>query len=282
MDRMNIYHGDCLEVMPTLPPASVDAIITDLPYGTTACDWDSIIPLAPMWEQVKRVLKPTGIFITTASQPFTSNLIMSNIEMFKHCWYWEKSKGANFSASSFQPLKIIEDIVLFSNGAITFTNGAGGNITFNPQKGELKKPYTRDHSKNKSDDFLKTKSGTAFLRKQNFEKIEYTASHPRNLLYASTDGDGRVHPTQKPVAIYEYLIRTYTNPDEVVLDIAMGSGTTGVAAVKTGRSFIGIEKEQKYFELASRRIAQAPQPLFVESSYCEPAKDKALLTLEGF
>jgi len=264
-----LHNGDCLQVLPSIPSGSIDAIITDLPYGTTACKWDSIIPFAPMWKEVKRVLKPNGVFVTTASQPFTSALIMSNIEMFKHCWYWEKPKGANFSASSFQPLKVIEDIVLFSDGAITFTNGAGGNITFNAQKGELKKPYTRDHTKDKSGDYMKTKSGTAFLRKQNFGKIEYSALHPRNLLYASTDGDGRVHPTQKPVALYRYLIRTYTNEGETVLDIAMGSGTTGVACVQEGREFIGIEKdtEHGYFSIAESRLKESVlQPNFFTPS----------------
>jgi site-specific DNA-methyltransferase (adenine-specific) len=184
------------------------------------------------------------------SQPFTSKLVMSNLEWFKYCWYWEKSKGANFSAIQWQPLKVIEEIAIFSEGGVTYTNGAGGNINFNPQKIPLKNPYKRDFRGNKS------KSETTFLRNQNAKIVEYTEKSPRNLLYYSTDGDGRVHPTQKPVALLSYLIRTYTSPGEIILDNTAGSGTTLVAAQNEGRQAIGIELDEDYCKIAVDRLKQ--------------------------
>jgi len=244
---MNLYHGDCLEILPTFPPASVDAIITDLPYGTTACEWDSIIPLAPMWEQVKRVLKPNGVFITTSSNPFTSVLIMSNINKFRHEWIWEKSLSGSPALCNHAPMKIHETGVVFGYGS----------ITFNPQltKGRLRMKGISG----------KSIEGQKFVSSGVNTGIENDDYYPRSIQYFSNgDRINKQHPTQKPVSLYEYLVRTYTNAGETVLDICMGSGTTGVAAIQTGRNFIGIEKEQKYFEIASRRIAQAPQPLFTE------------------
>jgi DNA modification methylase len=244
---MNLYHGDCLEVLPTFPPASVEAIITDLPYGTTACEWDSIIPLAPMWEQVKRVLKPNGAFITTSAQPFTSVLISSNLEMFKVEWIWNKRSPTGFMNVKRKPMVVHENIVVFSNG----------NLQYNPQlRKDVSKPFGKiapvvtEVYGNAGND---RKFGVGYPL-----TILNDYPRPNNL------SGGGFHPTQKPVELYEYLIRTYTNAGETVLDICMGSGTTGVATIQTGRNFIGIEKEQKYFETASRRIAQAPQPLFTE------------------
>ena len=243
-----IIHGDCLEVMRQFPDKSIDMILCDLPYGTTACKWDTIIPFEPLWEQYKRLIKSNGAIALTASQPFSSALIASNMDMFKYCWYWEKPKGANFSAVKWQPLKVIEEIAIFSNGACTFAGEKACYLKFNPQCIPLTKPYKRDFRRNKS------KSETTFLRNQNAGEVEYTHLHPRNLLYASTDGDGRVHPTQKPVALFEYLIRTYTNEGEIVLDNCIGSGTTAIACINIGRNFIGIEKEEKYVRIAQKRI----------------------------
>jgi site-specific DNA-methyltransferase (adenine-specific) len=248
-----LYHGDCLEIMPTLPAGSVDAIITDLPYGTTACEWDSIIPLAPMWAAVKHVLKPCGAFITTAGQPFTSVLVCSNLEWFKYCNYYEKERGTGFARSAYEPLSIVEDIPIFCDSV----------ITFNPQKSKLKKPYTHILPTKKSESDPIASSGCDGNGKRITKLYEY--SSPVNLLRFARDLDG-FHPTQKPVALYEYLIRTYTNPGQTVLDCCMGSGTTGVAAIQTGRDFIRNEKERKYFEIAEKRIAQAQPPLFVETA----------------
>jgi site-specific DNA-methyltransferase (adenine-specific) len=249
---MNLYHGDCLEVLPTFPPASVEAIITDLPYGTTACEWDSIIPLAPMWEQVKRVLKPTGVFISTASQPFTTVLIASNLDWFKYEWSWNKSQVSNPQLAKIQPLKIHENICVFGSG----------RITYNPQ--ELSRDIAKVLARrSKWERTLKAERRLNHIQMaENYEQ-EFT-NYPKSIIYFPTKRNDVLHPTEKPIRLFEYLIRTYTNAGETVLDICMGSGTTGVAAVQTGREFIGIEKERKYFEIAEKRVRLAHPPLFVE------------------
>jgi site-specific DNA-methyltransferase (adenine-specific) len=247
----DLRHGDCLELMRDLPDASVDMILCDLPYGTTACKWDTVIPFDALWAEYRRVAKPRSAIVLTAAQPFTSRLISSNYPMFKYCWYWEKAKGANFALTGFQPLKVIEDVVVFSDGASTFTKNESG-MTYNPQKIALEKPYKRDFTKNPG---LGTE--TLIVSGKGLDQAKYTHATPRNLLYASTDGDKRVHPTQKPVALMEYLIRTYTNEGDMVLDNCMGSGTTGVACANTGRRFIGMEMDAVYFDIASARIRSA-------------------------
>lgn len=254
MTDWQVITGDCLEVMPTLAAGSVDAIITDIPYGTTACSWDSVIPFEPMWAVIRHVLKPRGVFVTTASQPFTSALVMSNPKWFKYTWYWEKPRGANFTSTKWQPLKVIEDICIFSAAAVTYTKDGGG-IDFNPQSEPLESPRRRAFSKTDKRD-----GGTIFLHNAKLKGVaEYIKNHPRNLLYVSQDADGRIHPTQKPVALYEYLIRTYTNAGELVLDMCAGSGTTGVAAVNTGRRVICIEQREDYADIARARIAKAAE-----------------------
>jgi len=261
---MNLYHGDCLEVLPTFPPASVEAIITDLPYGTTACEWDSIIPLAPMWDQVKRVLKPNGAFITTASQPFTSALIMSNPKAFRYEWIWEKDRATGYLDANRKPLKCHENICVFYWKL----------PVYNPQKTSGHKPANKNGKNGKP--------SPIYHQHETFVKGGSTERYPRSIqtFFVANSAHKFYHSTQKPVALYEYLIRTYTNAGETVLDIAMGSGSTGVAAVQTGRNFIGIEKEQKYFEIASRRIAQAPQPLFTEPPR-QPTQREPDLKLES-
>jgi site-specific DNA-methyltransferase (adenine-specific) len=249
MTWTQLYHGDCLEIMPTLEAGSVDAIITDLPYGTTACEWDSIIPLVPMWEAVKRILKPNGAFVTTASQPFTSILVVSNLKWFKYEWQWEKDQVTNPQLAKYMPLKNYESVIVFCEGA----------TVYNPQG--IKKTSI----KRKADTSGKN---LGHLAKSKDYTQEFT-SYPKMTLYFESERG--THPTQKPVALYEYLIRTYTNPGDTVLDICMGSGTTGVACKQTRRNFIGIEKERKYFEIAEKRIAQAQEPLFVENSAEQPA-----------
>ncbi len=248
-ENMNLYHGDCLEVLPTFPPASVEAIITDLPYGTTQCSWDEVIPLADMWREVKRVLKVNGVFITTSAQPFTSVLVMSNLEMFKYDWTWNKRLINNFKNANVRPLLVHESVLVFCEGSETYNPQKDkNNLSTNGRFGKYQQTAS-EHGYSISD------------------QADFNVGYPKTILDFPRPNNltgGGYHPTQKPVALYEYLIRTYTNPSETVLDITMGSGTTGVAAIQTGRNFIGIEKEQKYFEIASRRIAQAPRPLFVE------------------
>jgi site-specific DNA-methyltransferase (adenine-specific) len=241
-----LHLGNCLEVLPMLEAQSVDAILTDLPYGTTACKWDSVIPFAPMWEQVKRVLKPRGVFVTTASQPFTSALVMSNLEWFKYEWIWEKDQGAGFINASIVPLKKHENILVFSDG--TIANGSNNRMLYHPQG--LLKHGRRRHVDPKDNTFLGAR--------HNQDGKLYTQewkNYPVSLLYFQRDRDS--HPTQKPVALYEYLILTYTNAGDTVLDFVMGSGTTGVACAQTGRNFIGIELDPDYFKIAEKRISEA-------------------------
>lgn len=227
--------------MPTLQAGSIDAIITDLPYGTTACEWDSIIPLDEMWKQVKILLKAKGAFMTTASQPFTGVLVISNIDYFSDEWIWKKTKATRYLSARSKPMKEHESVLVFSSGS----------TTYNPQltKG---KPYRNHHRPGDSGDVYGNNNNIF---------INDGFRFPKTILEIDNEWNPE-HPTQKPVALYEYLIRTYTNPGETVLDICMGSGTTGVAAIQTDRNFIGIEKEKKFFEIAKRRIEQAPPPLF--------------------
>lgn len=237
---VELFCGDCLEILPTLPDKSVDAIITDLPYGTTACKWDVIIPLEEMWKQVKRLCK--GAFVTTASQPFTSVLTVSNLEWFKYEWSWDKvNRNTNYGNIRFMPLRRHENILVFSK------NGH----TYNPQMG-TGKPYKAKRSGAKpavyQDGGLNPKDG-----------INLGARFPVSVLQIEADNKKEMgqHPTQKPVALYEYLIRTYTNEGDTVLDFCAGSGTTGVAAIRTNRNAILIEKEPQYFEVMQKRIEAA-------------------------
>lgn len=229
---MKLIQGDCLEVMMTLPAQSVDAIITDLPYGTTKCKWDSVIPFAPMWEAVKHVLKPKGAFVTTASQPFTSALVMSNPVWFRYEWILQKNRGGDIFNSKKYPIKRHENILVFSKE----------KHLYNPQ-GLEKKPKKRSA----------TKAGRLFYaEKYKPEYIqEFTGYPTSNLYFPITES---VHPTQKPVALYEYLVRTYTNEGDTVLDMCFGSGTTGKACRNTGREFIGIERDPDYFLIAKQEL----------------------------
>ena len=228
--------GDCLEMMARLEAGSVDLVLTDPPYGTTACAWDSVIPFEPMWAAVRRALKPNGAAVFTASQPFTSALVMSNAKGFRHSWVWQKNRAANPLTARYAPMKRHEDVVVF---------GASG-VPYFPQlrKG---KPYRAFHSKTKTTG--EVNGSIASTHKDNPEGL----LQPVTIIDFALDR-GTVHPTQKPVALMEYLIRTYTNEGETVLDFTMGSGTTGVACQNTGRKFIGIERDPAYFAIACDRL----------------------------
>jgi site-specific DNA-methyltransferase (adenine-specific) len=231
-----ILNGECLEEMKKLPDNCVDMILTDPPYGTTACKWDSIIPLEPMWVQLKRLIKDNGVIVMTASRPFTTTLIASNMEMFKYCWVWEKSRITGVLNAKKQPLRCIEDIVVFYDK----------QCTYNPQ-GIIKCnriTSTGDNGKGNSDNYGKVKIG----------KYKQTQTRYPNQILKFKSEIHTVHPTQKPVALMEYLINTYTNKGETVLDFTMGSGTTGVACKKLKRNFIGIELDKKYYDIAVKRI----------------------------
>ena len=243
--------GDCLQIMATLPDKSVDAIITDLPYGTTACKWDAIIPFEPMWEQVKRI--NNGVFVTTASQPFTSKLVMSNLDWFRYEWIWDKHTGSNFANTKFQPMKEHENILVFYKKPGIFNQQRIMRSDYS-----LKcHPIGSNHvcpSSNKSTEV------NGIIPKPHKYSEDGTRC-PRSVLSINQTKGGAgfvsFHPTQKPVALYQYLIKTYTNEGDTVLDITMGSGTTGVACVQTGRNFIGIEIDPGYYAIAEKRIAEA-------------------------
>lgn len=247
--KVTLYQGDCLEVMKSL--SSVDAIIADLPYGTTACKWDTVIPFEPLWEQYKRIIKPRGAVVLFGSQPFTSALVMSNLGWFKYCWVWEKTRGSGFINCKNRPTSKHEDLCVFSPG--TIANCSPRRMTYNPQ-GLIHSPYHKKRNKPmtaKKGGFLGTRP--SHVSEYDVEYINY----PSSVLEVSNPNSGLVHPTQKPTALLSYLIRTYTNEGETVLDNTMGSGTTGVACVETARNFIGIELDKKYFQIAKKRIKQA-------------------------
>ncbi len=247
-----IICGDCLEVMPNILDKSIDMILCDLPYGTTACKWDTVIPFEPLWKQYKRIIKDNGAIVLTASQPFTSALVMSNVKMFKYCWVWIKNKYGNFIMASRQPIKEQEDILIFSKGSASTTGK--NKMIYNPQYiGEQKNKYQRH--KEKHSNLGKTKIGYIFKRNIN------EGTFPKNIIKYNFDKK-RCHPTQKPVALFEYLIKTYTNKGDLVLDNCAGSGTTGVACKNLGRNYILIEKEKEYCEIAEKRIRAIPELLF--------------------
>ena len=243
---MMLLHGDCLVEMNKIPDGSVDMILADLPYGTTACKWDNVIPFEPLWQHYWRVLKPNGAVVLFGSEPFSSHLRMSQIKYYKYDWIWEKDNGSNFLNASFQPLKVHENISIFSKAATSYTKQK--NCPYYPQKTHST-PY-------------KIRSGVRqYQVHDKAEKLNGVVSEsqgdrfPRTCLRVNSEKGH--HPTQKPVALLEYLIKTYTLEGETVLDNTMGSGSTGVACVNTGRKFIGIEQDEKYFKIAQQRIAEA-------------------------
>ena len=233
-----LYKGDCLEVMKQIPSGSIDAIITDPPYGTTACKWDSVINFELMWEQLNRIIKPNGAIVLFGAEPFSSILRVSNLKNYKYDWVWEKSKATNFLNAKKQPLRAKENILVFYKK----------QPTYNPQ-------MTEGKSYNKGIRKKQTKGDVYGAFKQSEVKSEGNR-YPRDVLYFKTaESEGKTfHKTQKPVALMEYLIKTYTNENETVLDFTMGSGSTGVAAKNTNRNFIGIEQDENYFNIATERI----------------------------
>lgn len=234
---IQLYHGDCIEVMKNIPDNSVDLILADLPYGTTACAWDTIIPFDKLWEQYNRIKKPTTAIVLTASQPFTTILINSNIAAFKYEWIWEKHQGTNFLLAKKMPLKKHENICVFYDKL----------PTYNPQKTYGHKVYSGFTTETNAT------SGEVYSEIKSQHQQNDGSRYPTSILKFPKEKFG-LHPTQKPFKLMEYLVLTYSNQGDTVLDNTMGSGTTGIAAKHNNRSFIGIEKEEKYFDIASKRI----------------------------
>lgn len=246
-----LMQGCCLERMKEIPDGSVDMVMADLPYGTTACKWDSVIPLAPLWEQYRRVCKPNAAIVLTASQPFTSALVMSNLQNFRYCWVWEKNRGTGFLDSKKRPLKFHEDVAVFYGSQPTYNpvrvQGKRNNST-GVKPGERKFRPKSDIYHGDSDSVATDMSGLKYPR----SIVQFDGIAP---------SDAHLHPTEKPVALMEYLIKTYTNEGQTVLDNTMGSGTTGVACKNLNRRFIGIERDEQYFQTAKARIEAAERRL---------------------
>ena len=238
VSKIELHNGDCLEVMKNIPSGSVDMVMTDPPYGTTACKWDSVIPLEPMWEQLRRVIKPNGAIVMTASQPFTTALIASNMKMFKYCWVWEKSHPSNIVNANRMVMKWHEDVCVFYVKQPTYI----------PIKTKGKQNHSTGVANGKR--VNQSPHHPNLLVVDDFSGIK----HPKSIIRVNNPRIKGQHPTQKPVALMEYLIKTYTNEGETVLDFTMGSGTTGVACKNIGRNFIGIELDREYFEIAKKRI----------------------------
>ena len=248
--KKEILLGDCLELMKDIPNGSIDMILCDLPYGTTACKWDTIIPFDKLWEQYERIIKPNGAIVLTASQPFTSALVMSNINLYRHCWVWDKISITNPFQVNYAPLKCHEDILVFYKIKPTYN----AQKTDKPKKEQRPIKFTKNYSGDryyKEGVYGNSKKGLGVNHDE-------TKTNPKSIIQIpSVYKKHTIHPTEKPVLLFEYLIKTYTNEGDLVLDNCAGSGTTGVACVNTNRNFIGIELDDNYFEIAEKRIKQA-------------------------
>jgi len=249
METLQVYHGDCLEVMKEIPDGSVDMIMSDPPYGTTACAWDSIIPLEPMWEHLKRVIKENGAIVLTASQPFTTTLISSNMKMFKYEWVWKKSNPSNIALANKQPMKYHENIIVFCDGQSLYNKEMVVRLSKRVKQAQASNyNFHNSGSEQTGLKYIEVDSNKYDANKKNPSSVlKINSLRPNSKEFVN-------HPTQKPVALMEYLIKTYTNKGEMVLDFCMGSGTTGVACRNLNRNFIGIEKDPEYFESAKQRI----------------------------
>lgn len=255
-----LYEGNCFDFFPEIDDKSIDMVICDLPYGVTSCRWDTPLPLDKLWFEYKRIIKDNGAIVLTASQPFTTKLISSNYDMFKYSWVWNKNLAGNGILAKIQPLKIHEDILIFGKGKINYF----------PQmiKGKLRKKLTNNPpiSEINGGDGIKCCNETFNDDYYPTSIFEFTIANMRN---------GRLHPTQKPVKLFEYLIKTYTNENELVLDNCAGSGTTGVACENTGRNSILIEKEPEYCQIIKDRMAT------VQELQLEARKQKTLNEFNG-
>ena len=248
-----LYHGDCLEVMKQIPDKSVDMILCDLPYGTLSSGWDKIIPVESMWNQYRRIIKDNGAIVLFAQQPFTSLLVSSNIKEFRHNIVWHKDKCSNFIHAKNQPRKTTEDILVFSKEGSGFVHNSKNKCIYNPQM--TKRKPRKPTPKTKRSNLLNEVRGESCDLESGKDFIP-DMSYPENIVYFKTEHKNRYHICQKPQNLLEYLIKTYTDENMTILDNCMGSGSTGVACMNTGRNFIGIELDPQYFEIAERRIKE--------------------------
>ena len=244
-EKSKIIHGECLVEMQNIPDKSSDMILADLPYGTTACKWDSVIPFKALWEQYERIIKDRGAIVLFGSEPFSSALRMSNIKNYKYDWYWHKNLPSNFQNAKRQPMRGIETISVFYKS----------QPTYNPimRETNVKDRKVVDGRK-RSNGYSKKSEHMLGVKKQEIKERKMVYPETRLYFKVVPRSKGYLHPTQKPILLIEYLIKTYTNELETVLDNTMGSGSTGVACVNTNRNFIGIEKDDKYFDIAEKRI----------------------------
>lgn len=259
-DNYEIYKGDCLEVMDKLieQGVKVDCVICDPPYGTTACKWDSAIPFDAMWERLNKLIKPNGAIVLFGSEPFSSQLRCSNLKNYKYDWIWEKSKCSNFPHAKNMPLKFHENIIVFSRGKIGHISQLKEKrMIYNPQGiKKVDKTWERKRKYDKGD------NGHHLVRESHkLKRIIEFENFPTTIIKIgnSNNNERKFHPTQKPVSLLMYLVRTYTNENEVILDFTMGSGSTGVACMLTDRKFIGVELDDKYFEIAENRLKEATE-----------------------
>jgi site-specific DNA-methyltransferase (adenine-specific) len=271
---IQLVQGDCLEVMRRIPSNSVHLILCDLPYGSTRCKWDSIIDIDRLWAEYKRILvKPTGVVLLFSQQPFTTKLISANYDWFKYTLIWKKNKTTQFLLANYRPMKCTEDVCVFSPGGAAAASRTTGNMTYNPQglvpvdivkKNSAKRIGKMLNQKHHLGENNKLLSGAEY--KQTF------TNYPTEILEFDIESD-TIHETQKPVPLIEYLIRTYSNEGDVVLDNTMGSGTTGIGCVRCGRSFIGIELDPRYFQLSKDRIATATATATATPPPAPPSSD---------
>ena len=260
-ENITLYLGDCLQELTKVPDNSVDLILCDLPYGTTKCKWDTLIDLNELWKHYKRIVKkPTGVILLFGQQPFTSMLVSSNYEWFKYNLIWKKNKTTQFLLANYRPMKCTEDICVFSKGGAAAASRKTGNMTYNPQ-GLVPVNIKKKNSEKRIGKMLNQSHHLGPNNKLvgNSEYTQKFTNYPNELIVFDIESN-TCHETQKPVKLIEYLIKTYSNEGDVVLDNTMGSGTTGVGCVNTNRKFIGIELVEKYFKLSKFRIMNAPQP----------------------
>lgn len=235
-----IYNEDCLGGMKRIPDGSIDMILCDLPYGTTRCSWDVVIPFEPLWEQYNKIIKDNGAIVLFAKEPFASNLRLSNLPMYRYDWIWEKTRGTGHLDANKRPMRYFENVCVFYKN----------QPTYNPIKtgGHTRKVSTVKHNRN-------CNTGEIYGKSDSFKDYDSTERYPKDILVFKSDRQKEnYHPTQKPVALLEYLIKTYSNESETVLDNCMGSGSTAIACLNTNRRFIGFELNKEYFDIANKRI----------------------------